>query len=107
MANVIYLKDENGKLTTLKETAYNSEDVFQKLLEDYPALLTGEGEEENSKWVLLSREMGVPEYDGGSSQWFLDHLFSLCGRGGFISSSRNRFRTCGYCGRRRRRSWSF
>ena len=75
MANVIYLKDENGNLTTLKETAYSSEDVFQKLLEDYPALLTGEGEEENGKWVLLSREMGVPEYDGGSSQWFLDHLF--------------------------------
>ncbi len=23
MANVIYLKDENGRLTTLKETAYD------------------------------------------------------------------------------------
>lgn len=76
MANVIYLKDENGRLTTLKETAYDSEDIFQRLLEDYPTLLTGQGEEEeNNKWVLLSREMGVPEYDGGSSQWFLDHLF--------------------------------
>lgn len=74
MTNVIYLKDENGKLTTLKETAYNSEDVFQKLLEDYPRLLTG-SDEANDNWVLLSREMGVPEYEKGSSQWFLDHLF--------------------------------
>ena len=76
MTNVIYLKDENGKLTTLKETAYNSEDVFQKLLEDYPRLLTG-SDEANDNWVLLSREMGVPEYEKGSSQWFLDHLFVI------------------------------
>lgn len=72
MTDVIYLKDENGNLVSLQEKPYDTEEVFQKLLEDYPKLLSFT---ESSEWVLLKREMEIPDTEGGSGQYFLDHFF--------------------------------
>jgi hypothetical protein len=56
---------------------YESEDQLQALLEDNPELLLGETAESESpsKYLLIVREAGVPEAQGGSDRWFLDHLF--------------------------------
>ena len=77
MANTIFLKNENNHLISLKESSYISEDNFQKLIEQYPSLLAGEqiNPDNPLRWILISREMGVPSEEGGNSQWFLDHLF--------------------------------
>ena len=77
MSSTIFLKGENNHLIELKESPYASENVFQKLIEQNPAILAGGqiASEDSLRWILISREMGVPTEESGSSQWFLDHLF--------------------------------
>ncbi len=59
-----------------KET-YPDEYSLQSLLEKHPDLLAGDQIDEANprRWLHVSREMGVPENDGGSERWYLDHLF--------------------------------
>ena len=59
-----------------KET-YKSEYILQSLLEKHPELLAGDQIDEANprRWLHVSREIGVPEDDGGSDRWYLDHLF--------------------------------
>lgn len=59
-----------------KET-YPDEYSLQFLLEKHPDLLAGDQIDEANprRWLHVSREMGVPENDGGSERWYLDHLF--------------------------------
>lgn len=61
----------------MTEHAYASEDLLQKLLEDYPNLLAGDqmSTAEPRRWLLVSREMAVPGDEGGGGRWSLDHLF--------------------------------
>lgn len=57
--------------------SYESEDVLQTLLEKYPNLLAG-GQINPSvprRWLLISREFGVPNEPGGAGRWSIDHLF--------------------------------
>jgi len=73
-----YLLTQNGGITELKETNYENEDFLQSLIEKYPNILAGDQIDLNSprKWILISREMSVPDSENGSNQWSLDHLFS-------------------------------
>ena len=73
----IYVVDADETLHPLQRSAYASEDLLQTLLERYPDLLAGEqmNVEAPRRWVLVSREVGVPGEDGGSNRWSLDHLF--------------------------------
>lgn len=70
---------ESGKqgLTALEETGYVAERVLQRLLVDYPDLLPGDqiNPENPRRWLLVSREMGVPDEADASGRWSLDHLF--------------------------------
>ncbi|MBQ8599108.1 MAG: hypothetical protein IJ411_03220 [Oscillospiraceae bacterium] len=77
MGGSIFFLDENERVIELKEARYESEDLFQRLIEQYPNILAGDQitPEQPRKWLFVSREMGVPECDGGNAQWFLDHLF--------------------------------
>ena len=74
----IYLINQNGGITELKETNYENEDFLQSLIEKYPNILAGDQIDPNNprKWILISREMSVPDSENGSNQWSLDHLFS-------------------------------
>jgi hypothetical protein len=54
---------------------YKTEDVLQKLLEDYPGVLAGEGETSNRRFLLIKRELGVPDQAGASNRWRVDHVF--------------------------------
>jgi len=73
----IYLIDENGGSTELVQTPYDSEELLQKLLADHPHLLAGEqiNPDNPRRWLLVSREIGVPDQEGGVDRWSLDHLF--------------------------------
>lgn len=77
MAGNIFYLDEQGNAISLKEQKYESEDLFQRLIEQHPDILAGDqiAGDEPRKWLLVAREMGVPNRDGGEAQWFLDHLF--------------------------------
>ncbi|KAA6344521.1 hypothetical protein EZS27_007836 [termite gut metagenome] len=41
MGETIFHLDTNGNLTELNETNYISEDLLQRLLADYPSLISG------------------------------------------------------------------
>lgn len=77
MNRTIFVQNEDGSLVEMKEAGYESENVFQELLEKYPQLLAGEQIDENNprKWIFIAREMGVPAKEDGGNQWSLDHLF--------------------------------
>lgn len=65
-----------GKLMEMREQAYDSEALLQEWLAKYPELLVGEQLAGSPRrWLLVRREAGVPDQEGGGSRWSLDHLF--------------------------------
>jgi len=77
MATGIFSIQADGQLIEMAEAPYPSEDIFQKLLEDYPNLLAGDQIDSVSprRWLLVQREMGVPDTENGCGRWSVDHLF--------------------------------
>jgi hypothetical protein len=73
----IYLIQEDGGLLELSEQPYESEELLQQLLERYPSLLAGRemSPAEPRRWVLVTREAGMPSRLGGAAQWSADHVF--------------------------------
>jgi hypothetical protein len=72
----IYLREKVG-LVPMTEARYDAEDVLQRLLADYPDLLAGDQmrPSEPRRWLLITREAGVPDAEGGQPRWSLGHLF--------------------------------
>jgi hypothetical protein len=72
----IYLR-EGKRLVAMTEKPYDAEDLLQRLLADYPDLLAGDQmrPSEPRRWLLITREAGVPDTEGGGGRWSLDHLF--------------------------------
>ena len=68
---------QNDTLVELEDQPFDSEDAFQTLLAKYPELLAGDQIDSNAprRWLLVRREMGVPDEEGGGDRWSLDHLF--------------------------------
>src|SRR5215210_6280547 len=68
---------ENGELVEMNERGYDTEDLLQGYLADHPDLLAGDqiNDVEPRRWLLISREMGVPSEEGTSDRWSADHLF--------------------------------
>lgn len=77
MSSRIFLQRSDGSLVDMAARPFVSEDVLQKLLAEYPSLLAGDeiNPQEPRKWILVSREMGVPSAESEGSRWSLDHLF--------------------------------
>lgn len=73
----IYLLQENGELVEMTEHAYDSEDLLQGLLAEYPRLLPGDQIDSAvpRRWLLISREVAVPSEEEGAGRWSVDHLF--------------------------------
>ena len=67
----------DGRLTELKEQPYDSEDLLQKLIADYPNLLAGDQIDDTSprRWLVVSREAPVPSEEGGAGRWAVDNFF--------------------------------
>ena len=77
MNKQIFLISESNQLVPLNSSEYDSEELLQALLADHPDLLAGDQINPNQprRWLLISREMGVPDQEAGSGRWSLDHLF--------------------------------
>lgn len=77
MAQQIFLLGDDGTLRPMTEAPYPSEELFQQLLEKHPELLAGDQMSEDSprRWLLISRELGVPDEEDAGNRWALDHLF--------------------------------
>lgn len=73
----IFLVGEEDSLIPMLETGYITEDTLQDLLAHYPDLLPGDqiDPENPRRWLLVSREMGVPGDVTEGNRWSLDHLF--------------------------------
>jgi hypothetical protein len=77
MSDGIFIIQPDGELVELSEKKYDSESVLQNLLTKYPNLLAGrqiDGENPR-RWLLISREMGIPLEEGGGNWLAVDHLF--------------------------------
>ncbi len=77
MSGKIYALREGDSLVPLEEETYEAEAILQKLLADHPGLLAGEQVSPSAprRWLLISREVGVPGEAHGGAKWALDHLF--------------------------------
>jgi hypothetical protein len=75
-AKFFLLNDGSSRLQELIETPYQSEDLLQAFLADHCDLLPGEliDPQAPRRWLLISRELGVPDENEASDRWFLDHL---------------------------------
>jgi hypothetical protein len=76
MGDGIFLLQEGG-LTELASRSFDTEDIFQDLLASHPDLLAG-GQingETPRRWLLVRREMGIPDTLDGTGRWSIDHLF--------------------------------
>lgn len=77
MSSRIFLVDEDQGLISMTEQVYDSEALLQVLLADYPDLLASDQiGNEPRRWLLISREVSVPDREVNSfRRWSLDHLF--------------------------------
>ena len=77
MTDRIFLVTGESTLEPLDASPYENEDIFQELVERYPDLLAGEQMNPSAprRWLLVKREMGIPDQESGSNRWSLDHLF--------------------------------
>ena len=76
-AKIFLVGRDQENLIPMAETDYVQEDILQALLERYPDLLPGDqiNPESPRRWLLVAREMSVPDDVGGTGRWSLDHLF--------------------------------
>ena len=76
-SKIFFLPDGQESLTELTEASYANEDLLQAILARYCDLLPGDQIDPESprRWLLISREMAVPDSQVGSDRWSLDHLF--------------------------------
>lgn len=77
MAGKIFLLSKDESLSEVEEAEYPAEAVLQELLAKHPSLLGGHEmtPKEPRRWLLVSREMGVPDAEDTGNRWSLDHLF--------------------------------
>jgi hypothetical protein len=74
---IFLLASKAGTIATLVETDYLSEDILQDMLATHPDLLPGDqiSPEDPCRWLLVKRELGVPDSEEAGARWSLDHLF--------------------------------
>jgi hypothetical protein len=77
MPDSIYLIQGDDSLVEMTEHTYDSEDLLQRLLAQYPNLLAGNqiDSAEPRRWLLVSREVPLASEEEGGGRWSVDHLF--------------------------------
>jgi hypothetical protein len=73
----IYLIRGENDLVEMTSQPFENEDLFQKLLAQYPRVLGGDQFDalEQRKWLLITREAAIPSQEEGVDRWAVDHLF--------------------------------
>ena len=77
MKSEIFLIKDNGDLVELSQKDYDSEGLLQEVLAKYPSLIPGDQINELSprRWILVSREVSIPDSNTSGGRWSIDHLF--------------------------------
>lgn len=72
----IYHLNEQGSLEPMQEKPFDAEADLQKLVADYPYLLSGEqmNPDNPCRFILIGREQGIADIISGGHRWSLDHL---------------------------------
>jgi len=72
----IFLIKDTGDLERITKQTYEKEDILQHLVEKYPELLAGDqiNQDNPTKWILITREAGIPDDEQVSDRWSVDHL---------------------------------
>src|SRR5260221_13424999 len=76
MSDSIFLLGDDGLLTEVTSRPFDAEADLQQLLADHIHLLPGAQINRDSprRWLLIKREAGVPDHEGGGGWWSIDHL---------------------------------
>ena len=76
MGAFIYTRAERGRLETLAEERFSTEDDLQALIAEHPELLAGEQIRPDNplRWILITREKGIAETSNAAARWAIDHL---------------------------------
>lgn len=77
MDSRIFLLQSDNSLLRMNEQPYESEGLLQELLATHSDLLAGDQIDAGTprQWLFISREVGIPNEEGGSDRWSGDHLF--------------------------------
>ncbi len=77
MPTGIYLIGKDENLVALEERRYDLEADLQQLLARYPDLLAGDQMDTATprRWLLVRRELAIPDQQEGAGRWAVDHLF--------------------------------
>lgn len=75
MGKRIFVKRPDGGFQALEGDGYGTEEELQVLLASVPDLLSGDQEARGRSWLLIQREAGIPDVQGGANRWSVDHLF--------------------------------
>ncbi len=61
----------------MREQPYDSEELLQQLVAEHSSILAGDqfDRARPTRWLLVTREAGVPDRDMAKERWSLDHLF--------------------------------
>lgn len=76
MPRSFVLRTPTGNIV-MEEATYSTEALFQEMLTNTNEVLSGDQINPTvpRRWLLVSPEMPIPDSDGGSNRWSLDHLF--------------------------------
>jgi len=74
--DTIFLLAPEGTVQRIPHRQFDSEDLFQTLIERHPEILVGEqiDPEDPPRWLLIQREAGIPGEHAGVDRWAIDHL---------------------------------
>jgi len=77
LSSGVFVIKKDGSLVEMLSSKYDSEEVLQSLLEEYPNLLAGNLIDDINprKWLLISREYGIPDKSDSYDRWSIDPLF--------------------------------
>lgn len=74
--DTIFLLSSEGRLDEIPYRPYQTEHLLQELIDQHPELLVGEQIDPDNppRWLMVQREAGIPDSDGGYDRWSIDHV---------------------------------
>lgn len=76
--SAVYIINGDGKTVPMNQVRCKNEDKeLQQLLESNPQLMPGDQIRpyDPLRWLLIKREMPVPDPSSGEDRWSIDHFF--------------------------------
>lgn len=76
MTSPIFAIDRQGAFVKMESAGYESEALLQQMIAEHPDVLhdADSAAGEPRRWLLITREAGIPDQTDGNPRWSLDHL---------------------------------